>query len=242
MSLRRGIIENIKNYLFPVFCLQCQKEGQWWCEKCIDALENVGVFYCPVCHLKNSSGTPCQRCQSATALNGVAAFFDYNEKAIVGQLIRQFKYNFAYDIVDVWKEIIDKYLLKIIEVQKINAGIFMVIPVSLHRSRYRRRGFNQAELIAELLYTKLKEIYPLTSFEKNSLIREKPTKQQAKLNRADRLKNLQNAFGWQSTYPPSKNIILVDDVYTSGATMQECAKILKRAGAQKVFGLTLARD
>lgn len=242
MKWGRGIIKNIKDCLFPVFCLQCQTEGQWWCKKCIGELENVGVFYCPTCHLKNSNGQPCQRCQAATILNGVAAFFDYEEKSVVGQLIRQFKYNFAYDIVDAWQEIIDIYLLKILADQKINTNFFTIIPVPLYVSRQRERGFNQAQLIAELVYEKLKVNNWNVNLEISALKRQKATKQQAKLNREDRLKNLKDAFVWQSPVACGKNIILIDDVYTSGSTMQECAKVLKRAGAQKVYGLVLARD
>ena len=200
-----------------------------------------GVFYCPVCHLANTNGHPCFQCRAATPLNGVAAFLDYNEQSAVAELIKQFKYQFAYDINNVWQKIINLSLDKIILQMEMNSTLPTVIPVPLHKKRQRERGFNQAEMIARLIHARL-SMYYLAYFDNCNLQRKKPTQQQAKLKRSDRIKNLQGAFIWNSSLPPCKNIILVDDVYTSGVTLSECALILKQAGAQKVFGLTLARD
>ncbi len=231
----------VKDCLFPIFCLECQIEGQWWCENCLKKNLVRGVYYCPVCHISNPNGQPCHKCKVASLLNGVAAFLDYDEQAVIGQLIRQFKYNFAFDIVSVWEKMVDLFLLNIINQMEIEVNNLTVIPVPLHITRERDRGFNQAELVARLVYKKIATLRQV-DFDNKSLQRQKKTNQQAKLNRSDRLKNLKDAFVWNGQKPVSKNILLIDDVYTSGATMQECAQILKKFGAQKVYGFTLARD
>jgi ComF family protein len=233
------VIKYLKDCLFPVFCIDCHQEGQWWCENCLVKKE-FGVFYCPVCHRKNTNGHPCNQCRAATPLNGVAAFLNYEEHSAIAELIRQFKYQFAYDINDVWEKIINLYLNKIILQMDIKSSAPIIIPVPLHQKRQRERGFNQADLIGRLVFEHLQKSWPV-GFNNVNLQRKKPTKQQAKLNRLDRIKNLEGVFAWNESIP-GKSIILVDDVYTSGTTLNECALVLKQAGAQKVFGLTLARD
>ncbi|EKD43017.1 MAG: hypothetical protein ACD_72C00503G0003 [uncultured bacterium] len=235
-----SIINYLKDCLFPIFCIECKVEGEWWCKKCIKKNE-LGVFYCPVCHLKNTNGKACQKCQSSCYLNGVAAFFDYDEHAPVGQLIKKFKYNFAYDISRVWQTLSDEASLKIIDQLQINACELSIVPIPLHIRRYRERGFNQSELIADAINEQIKNKIT-TSLDTVGLCRSKITKQQAKLNRKERMENMKDAFIWTKNIPPTRVVILVDDVYTSGSTMQECARVLKKAGAQKVYGLVIARD
>ena len=239
MSVGR-VVQYLKDCLFPVFCLGCKQEGQWWCDKCLLKVE-VGVFCCPVCHSENNNGQACEKCKAVNALNGVAAFFNYDEQSTVGQLIKQFKYQFAYDINQVWKKVIDLYLEKIIFKMGVNSTAPVIIPVPLHQKRQRERGFNQAELIAKSVYDCLNKNWSVT-LNSQGLQRQRFTKQQAKLTRPERIKNLTGAFVWKNQQPPGKNIILIDDVYTSGSTMNECAVVLKKAGANKVFGLTIARD
>lgn len=241
MNFGRGIIQLVKDCLFPIFCLECQAEGQWWCEKCLKKFPVMGVYYCPVCHISNNNGQPCNHCKAASPLNGVAAFLDYNEEAVIGQLIKQFKYNFAFDITITWEKMVDLFLPEIINRMNIDVDAFTIIPIPLHISRERERGFNQADLVAKLVYKKLTTLKQV-NFDNKSFQRQKKTNQQAKLNRLDRFNNLKEAFVWSSQKSVPKNILLIDDVYTSGATMQECARVLKKRGAQKVYGFTLARD
>ena len=128
---------------------------------------------------------------------------------------------------------------------------FVLIPVPLYPARERERGFNQAEIIARIIFSVLREKSGLGAggnqaghagrfiLEKNILARVRPTAQQAHLARDGRMKNVSGVFSCRG--PASETVILVDDVFTSGATAQECAKVLKSAGAKKVFCLTLAR-
>lgn len=112
---------------------------------------------------------------------------------------------------------------------------FVLCPVPLHSRRLRERGFNQSELLCQELAVRLG--LSVGQF----LTRDHYTKHQAQLNRAERLINLKGKFGVKSSVAGLK-VLLVDDVYTTGATLQECAQVLKNAGAAQVWGLVLARD
>jgi len=114
---------------------------------------------------------------------------------------------------------------------------FSIIPIPLFLKRLKWRGFNQSEEIAKILAG-----YFEMPFLQDALIRIKDTRPQIELPKEERAKNIKDAFMCQH---PKKikniNIILFDDVYTTGATMREAAKILKRAGAKQIIGLTVAR-
>lgn len=124
-------------------------------------------------------------------------------------------------------------------VEEFREIVDLVLPVPLHPSRLRQRGFNQASLIGTEVAAWLGK--PLRE---DILLRTKPTKAQMKLEkREDRRKNVSEAFAVQSGGAlEGKRILLLDDVYTSGSTMGECAKNLRQSGAFKIFGLTLARS
>lgn len=112
------------------------------------------------------------------------------------------------------------------------------IPMPLHKNKKRKRGFNQSEIIAKELSLALN--IPLKT---NILVKTENTQSQTNLTREERAKNIKNAF---QTKNPSeiegKIIFLVDDVFTTGATMEEAAKTLKKAGASHVWGLAVARE
>ena len=116
----------------------------------------------------------------------------------------------------------------------------ILIPIPLSSDRYRERGFNQAELICKEL-TKLDNNVNF-KLENNILIKIKDTKHQARIeNRSERLKNIIDSFVVKNTEKiKNKNIILIDDVTTTGATLSEARKILKRAGARKIIAFTVA--
>ncbi|HHP7236599.1 MAG TPA: ComF family protein [Desulfobacterales bacterium] len=120
-------------------------------------------------------------------------------------------------------------------------GIDLVLPIPLHRRRFRRRGFNQAYL---LMQPRRKTRGALARLPTNlrALVRVRATPAQAGLGRADRRRNIRDAF--QVRMPRSvagRKILLVDDVYTTGATVEECSRVLVQAGAERVEVLTVAR-
>jgi ComF family protein len=116
----------------------------------------------------------------------------------------------------------------------------LITSVPLHKNRERRRGYNQSGLLAKELAEKLK-----ISFVSDVLIRQKQTKPQFELKKEERKQNILGAFIVNQRYKSlikSKKIILVDDIATTGATIRECAKILKQNGTGKVLGVTLAHE
>ena len=229
MGLESFLIR-IKDYIFPVFCLGCKKEGDWLCENCFIKLNLTGVFACPVCHLSTDRGIVCQNCLEKSVLNSHIAITKYEENGLVGKVIQTLKYSWAEDVLIVIEQMIERFVDNYPE---LFINIDFVVPVPLHKKRYVERGFNQAELIVRLVAKKINKPF------KNVVERTRYTKQQAKLNRADRLENLQEAFS--SIEKLLGNILLVDDVFTTGSTMQECAKALKNAGVDKVVGFSIAR-
>ncbi len=117
------------------------------------------------------------------------------------------------------------------------SNVDMIMPVPLHAKRLRQRGFNQALLLAH----RMSERHGLPLVYDN-LIRQRSTRPQVELKGDERIKNVKGAFTLrQPGKVEEKNIILVDDVFTTGATMNECAQVLKQAGATHVTAFTLAR-
>lgn len=113
----------------------------------------------------------------------------------------------------------------------------LILPVPLHINRLRKRGFNQAVLLGELLSREWK-----IPMERRTLLRLRRTEPQVYLSAAERLENVKNAFGLSETAVISgKRILLLDDVITTGSTVDECARILKKAGASRVSVITVAR-
>jgi ComF family protein len=117
------------------------------------------------------------------------------------------------------------------------SAIDLLVPVSLHVKRLRERGFNQAHLLIRR-WAKEEEI----PFDGRALSRDRWTEPQTSLSRTERQKNIRGAFSVRhSEQIKGRKILLVDDVYTTGATVNECARVLMKAGAQRVDVLTLAR-
>lgn len=110
-----------------------------------------------------------------------------------------------------------------------------IIPVPLHPSKRRRRGFNQAELLAEELGKRAG-----LPVEARAVIRLKKTRPQKQLNHNERQRNLKGAFGVKRDWSPVDTVLLVDDIYTTGNTIHRIAKVLQRAGVQKVYFLTIS--
>jgi len=230
--LARRFAKFLKDILFPVFCAECGKEGEWWCEKCLSKRRFEPLFCCPVCAAPTADGRACVKCAGHYFLDGEVALLDYD--GAVRKLIQDFKYRYARELADVWRQIIVKVKLPF-------EAVGVAIPVPLHSRRWRERGFNQAEIIAEIFLASSQKENPTVVLNGRDFVRSRYTAQQAKLAKAEREENIRGAFAWRGAAKCPSRVILVDDVFTTGATMQECARVLKSAGAERVWGLTLAR-
>lgn len=164
------------------------------------------------------------------------ALFDFPHKSDFEKIVHHLKYSGMKDLGVFLGEHLAGYAKLEIEEQKINYDF--VIPVPLHRTKLRERGYNQSDYIAKGLSGKL-HIPELC----DAVIRKRYTKSQTKLNRSQREKNMQDAFSLSESYNDKlkdRNVIIIDDVITTGATVNECIKVLKSAGVNKIFTLSLA--
>ena len=145
--------------------------------------------------------------------------------------IYQFKYHNRRMFGEFYTEEMYRLYGKKIADWKIDA----IVPVPLHWRRKRKHGYNQAEIIAKLLGKKTG-----INVNTNDLVRTVNTKPQKKLSHSDRKKNLQNAFGLKKMQYVGKNILIIDDIYTSGSTINSIAELFVKKGAAKVFFLTIS--
>ncbi|MFA6048074.1 MAG: ComF family protein [Parcubacteria group bacterium] len=244
------IISSIKKLfldtLFPISCLSCNKDDEWFCHKCLEKIKLLSEQVCPYCEkIITDAGQICVHCKekflsknAIIPLDNLIIATSYREN-IVSRLVHTYKYNFVSDLSVPLGKIIIKSILKN------NLPLpDLIIPVPLHRRRLRWRGFNQSELLARYLSENLTPGMSIPISD-NIIIRNHYTKPQMKIkNYQERQKNLQNAFSFSKTFTflTSLNILLVDDIATTGSTLFECGKILKKHGAKKVFGIVIARQ
>ena len=242
--------------LFPRICLGCGKEARWICNDCLKTIGIIKQPFCPECRRPTEVGEFCSICRggvSPPALDGIFICANF-EEGVLKEAIHQFKYNGISDIGGLLGKIMAGKLKSI----PVGAGFKpaptfnLIIPVPLHRKRLRQRGFNQAEILSRgLINHELSrishEFHELGKpvLMKNILVRKKYTVPQMELDREQRLNNLKGIFELKNVgakgFLQEKNILLVDDVTTTGATLEECARVLKQNGAKSVWGIVLAK-
>lgn len=217
--------------LYPKLCVGCGKEGAFICNSCYRSMLRIVPPVCPLCGTPQASGVLCYHCIShLTAIDGIRSAFQFN--GITRKAIHQMKYGNLRAIAGCLAEQLFDFLAS----HDIPAGV--LVPVPLHPKRLRERGYNQSQLIAEKLAKKMG--LPVIS---NCLLRNRPTPPQARTQNAkERWANVIGAFICQDNKLSGQQVLLIDDVTTSGATLEACASVLKDAGVASVWGLTLARD
>ncbi len=222
--IRVALPKFLTKLFFPSFCINCRKETpeepasiRWLCFNCHKFLTSRWV---------KSSLLP--------EINEAYHLFDYQKDILAQKLIHAFKYNLVKEISDVFAVVLEKERLAL---KKLNFDV--IVPIPLHKRRLKERGFNQSYLIAQ-------KIGAITQKEiaDNVLIRQSHRRPQAEIKkRAEREKNIQNIFSCaQPDLIKNKAILLVDDVATTGATLKECARVLKTSGAARIISFTLAQD
>lgn len=208
------------DFIWPQFCLGCKKEGSIFCQQCESQIKLLTPQKNPwdnYCHLYFDA---CYVC------------FDYQDKSLT-KLIHNYKYNYLENISDILVKILHKQLTKINLDEK-----YIVVNVPLHPYKKRWRGFDQTEILAKKLSKKANLTYC------DILKRVKKTKAQAKLSKIDRINNMHNAFEYKNIDNINKNtnIILIDDVVTTGSTLSQAAYTLKKSGFNNIICLVLAKN
>ena len=204
--------ENIIDILVPRKCIACGKEGRYICEKC-----SLFLSEAPSVFMTNG-------------LEELVSAWEY--EGLIKKIILKIKYGGMFDAIDELAE-------KAFEIREPYVPEDTTITfVPMFRKKEMQRKFNQAELIA-------KKVGEITGREVLPLLEKiKDTPSQTELNKEERMANVRGSFRLLRSILNSdspKNVLLVDDVWTSGATMQECCRILKRSGVKRVWGFTLAR-
>lgn len=176
------------------------------------------------------------RCKTKYGLDGLLSLYPYT--GIIQHAIKQIKYRFAFRVIN---DLLDNANMDCVmnwnhRMEKSN---ILVVPIPLHVSRYNVRGFNQSEIIARYIAARLS-----LPMEKHFLVRIRKTQSQVDMtSRWERVYNMKNVFAILKTYKviSKTDVLLIDDVYTTGATMRSAARILKQKGIHAVWGLTIAQ-
>ena len=208
----------ILNAFFPIECLGGHQTGKILCEKCLDEIIILNKWESNLCSLKR-----------------IVTIFDY-QQPLFRKALKSFKYSpYNLNILKKLSPLFIKCLKQSpLALNYLTKNNFVLVPIPLSRQKLAKRGFNQAELIAQELVLAFN--WPL----KNILKKVKNNPSQTNLNREQRKLNVQNIF--QIKEQPPANVILIDDVLTTGATLEQAANVLQQAGVKKIWAIVLAQD
>lgn len=233
-----SLLATVRDLLYPPACLACGRPvrgAALFCRGCHRALPVIRGPRCELCSMPFPGGTDafsCRNCKGAEFAFGFSVS-RYRAEGAIRELIHRFKYGRAMHLA----RPLGQLLARSLHDPRIDPSqIEAMVPVPLHPVRQRERGFNQAELIA-------REAGGLRGFRVLRLLRRvRHTTTQTRFSRAARMRNLRGAFDLvQNASVKGKRFLLVDDVFTTGSTLHQCARVLVRAGAREVDAVTLAR-
>jgi ComF family protein len=220
----------VLDLIYPPRCVNCASTEDWFCQDCLNKIVLIAPPVCQCCGTP-SSGPQCKECahNPLYAIDGIrsAAYFEDNP---IRSAIHFLKYRdhkaVASTLGQILADAYDKYQLQ----------ADVIVPVPLHPSRYKERGYNQSELLVKALALNL--ALPIDTV---TLQRIRITESQMTLGISERHQNVKQAFACGSDRLAGKRVLLIDDVCTTGSTLDACATALKESGVTLVWGLTLAR-
>lgn len=219
---------NLFDLFYPTCCLGCNKRGGWFCVNCIRESYHGAQRSCLLCKkITNRVGQFCQRHRKDTALTGLGRFGEYDGK--LKKAIGLIKFDYAWEgATELTKICMD------LDKDFFHRTYQAIIPMAMSAKRLRQRGFNQSLLIAKTIGQKLS----IPVVDSLSRIHRRP---QVGLTRKERRENLKNAFSWKGS-KLSGRVLLVDDVVTTGTTLNEASLVLRAAGASEIWGYAWAYD
>jgi ComF family protein len=218
--------------LFPSRCVGCGAYGSFLCQSCQAELPRARPPRCPICWQPQRQAAPCGRCrEERPAFEGARSLYLYEGAA--REAVRALKYNYLSALAEPMAQLMAHYVE---EEEAIEADL--LVPVPLYGRRQRLRGYNQSALLAR----ELSRLGGLPLAERG-LARCRNTPPQARSAGAEaRRGNVADAFKADRRWVEGKRILLIDDVMTTGATLDACARALRQAGAASVWALTFARE
>jgi ComF family protein len=230
------VIQYALDFLFPPHCASCQKSGYILCPSCLAAIRPLAPPLCLQCGKATPMYSPSGPCQNCAAhplhMSGLRAVSVYQEP--LRTCIHALKYEGNTRLA----EPLGLLLAKAYRVYGMRADV--IVPVPLHSERQRQRGYNQTSLLAEVCARQVG--VPLNT---HVLVRHRATSSQVGLAAQERQQNVAGAFLCTPAFANGRlsgcTILIIDDVCTTGATIEACATPLFVAGAHAVWGLVLAR-
>lgn len=234
----KAIKTEVLDLLFPKACFGCGVEGEFLCIACEQSLQYVPplCFGCGILVPASGRVTPgrtCDSCQGTSHIYASLSPLRYGDE-LARDMIHSLKYNRVYELSGDLARVLGRYC-RAFRIEFPPEAV--LIPIPLYPKRKRTRGFNQAELMAEHFQKYVPEI----SLDAAILKRIKNTRAQIELSREERAKNIAGSFAVE--HPEEilgRTVILLDDVKTTGATIEEAARVLKEAGAKRVWAITVA--
>jgi len=217
--------------LFPRWCIGCGREGSFLCQSCCQLLPRIMPPLCPRCGRPQPSGILCPSCVGWQAeIDSIRSPFRFD--GVMRQSIHQLKYRNLRALAQPLVRLLQTYLIT----NPVPGEV--LVPVPLHHKRLKERGYNQSRLLAREL-GKLIDL-PVVD---DCLTRQRHASPQARASTVDeRRSNVDGAFICRNHRLRDKQVLVIDDVSTSGATLNACAVALKASGATTVWGLVLARE
>lgn len=236
-----SIFESLLALVVPHTCQLCGKTNDnYLCQDCMDGINFIFEGICTVCGVPFiSKASPSHVCSSCikkrpkfTLARSICVY-----EGVLMDAVHKLKYHGHTSIAKPFGMLMAERVFLDKNADKSATTYDIVAPVPLHKTRLKERGFNQSLLLAREIAKKHK-----IQLDFLNLYRRRYTEPQINLKGDERLKNVKGAFGVKSPNVfKGKTVLLVDDVYTTGATVTECAKVLKKSGAKGVYILTLAR-
>ena len=234
-------IQGILGLIYPPHCQMCGEgldifNRRVLCEICYNNIRLNTPPFCKKCGRPRpyeSAGSVCETCATKSY------YFDASYsvciyEGVIRECIHGFKYNAKFALEGLFKNLLIGFAEKYIDISRFD----YIVPVPLHTAKYRERTFNQSAVLADHLSKRFK--MPLL---KNNLIRRRPGMPQVTLSKNKRLEDIRGSFKIKNGFLlKNKSVLLIDDVFTTGATVNECSKVLKGAGASSIEVLTLARS
>lgn len=230
------LLEHVLDFIFPRRCLGCGRTGDSLCTGCRSAPLFPAPSSCLGCAHPSPKGQTCAVCQNHWALSALHGGGVYEPHSLLVQAIHALKYRHDSLLAET---LVDWLFYARPSLPPLLAQADFIVPVPLHPRRQRERGYNQSELLARTLSIRLN--LPLL----HGIERHRETFPQARCHQMERRINVQGAFRpilSDAVALQGQSVLLVDDVCSTGSTLQACALALKQAGASRVIGFVLARS
>ena len=215
--------------LFPPHCIGCRQAGAWLCADCLAQIPRVEPPFCARCGNAVATGGLCARCRTAPLQIECIRSAVYFE-GVLREAVHRLKYYGRTALAEPLGGLMVAYWVQ----HPMPADV--IVPVPLHTARLRERGYNQAALLAREMACRVG-----LALNEQTLVRRRATASQVKLDARQRKENVRDAFRCSDNALTGKQVLLIDDVCTTGATLAACAVALHEGGARSVQALTLAR-